>query len=328
MGLLGARCLMVGVLLVGCDSEGAYDLVPPASGVGGTSGGASAQSGGSSGGTSGMGGNSTGSGSMGITAGTAGGAGASGVAGGTPGGAGSTATELPIEALGMWGMVGFGDPVAIDLQRQGDRLLGRGCYAGLPDPTTDPVTYNRDFNACGPIVGEITGQRLRFAIQFTAYPNVTDVVMSEDGTRMAGYFANDVEELSQDPWLVSWLPIEQPPFISPPEPPVAGFPNAPESYGLILIPEESVGDEYSAQRSYSFDAVGQGVIGELGAYWLGEWTWSEDHQHITIGPLPPTQPELPTLLQLDFANASLKRVEATTANGFYAFNAILVFSRL
>ncbi|HEX2882554.1 MAG TPA: hypothetical protein VHO25_23700 [Polyangiaceae bacterium] len=323
MGLLGACCLMVGVLLVGCDSEGAYDLALPAgsAGVGGTSGGAGAQRGGSSGVSSGTGGNSTGSGSIGLTAGTAGSAGASGAAGGT-------ATELPIESLGMWGMVGFGDPVAIDLQRQGDRLLGSGCYAGLPDPTTDPVTYNHDVDTCGPIVGEIIGQRLRFAIQFTAYPNVTDVVMSEDGTRMAGYFANDVEGLSQDPWLVSWLPIEQPPFISPPEPPVDRFPNAPESYGLILIPEESVGDEYSAERSYSFDAVGQGVIGELGAYWLGEWTWSEDHQHISIGPLPSTQPELPTLLQLDFANSTLKRVEATTANGFYAFNAILVFSHL
>jgi hypothetical protein len=275
-----------------------------------------------------MGSGAAGLGSMGLIAGTAGTAGAGGKAGGAVGGAGGAASVPPIEALGMWGMVGFGDPVAIDLQRQGDRLLGLGCYAGLPDPTADPVTYNHDLEACGPVVGEITGRRLQFEIQFTAYPNVTDVVMSEDGTRMAGYFANDVEELSQDPALVTWLPIEHPPFISPPEPPVAGFPNAPESYGLILIPEESVGDEYSAERSYSFDGLGHGVIGELGAYWAGEWTWSEDRQHLTIGPLPPTQPQLPTLLQLDFADATLKRVEATTANGFYAFNAILVFSHL
>jgi hypothetical protein len=46
-------------------------------------------------------------------------------------------------------------------------------------------------------------------------------------------------------------------------------------------------------------------------------------QRMTIGPLAPTDPTLPTMLQLDMRNgATLTRAEATTANGFYVFEVV------
>jgi hypothetical protein len=220
--------------------------------------------------------------------------------------------------LGYWGMVGFEDPVAVSLNQEGNHLFGFGCYRQLQ------VEFLNN-PECAILAGEITGRELRFAFTFSDYENITyaaSVVMSEDGQRMAGQFDSrgtppfELHDITQ---LTAWLPIATPPWFTE-TPPWQPFPNW--SYDLQLVGAQSTGTEFTSAQSYRFSTSdsGSSIHGDLGSYWHGEWTWNEAHDQMTIGPLSPTWPTLPTLLVLDFTTGGgLTQVTATTANGEYVF---------
>jgi hypothetical protein len=71
------------------------------------------------------------------------------------------------------------------------------------------------------VSGQIIEGHLRFGIQIGYFASragpiyATDVVLAEDGSRMAGRFGVDPEGNEQFHWRVAWLPIDTPPFISP-----------------------------------------------------------------------------------------------------------------
>jgi hypothetical protein len=217
-------------------------------------------------------------------------------------------------------MVGFEDPIAVSLNQEGNHLFGFGCYRLLQlEFLNNPE--------CGILAGEITGRHLRFAFTFgdvTESEPITyasDMVMAEDGQRMAGEFSSRGAppfELGDYTHLTAWLPIETPPWFTEPsswEP----FPDG--RYDLQLDETQSTGVEFSSTRTYRFGTTDQGssLHGDLGSYWHGEWTWNDAHDQMTIGPLLPTWPGLPTLLVLDFDGDTLVQVHASTEAGEYVF---------
>jgi hypothetical protein len=218
--------------------------------------------------------------------------------------------------LGYWGMVGFEDPVAVSLNQHGNQLSGFGCYRFLQfEFLNNPE--------CGILAGEITEHHLRFAFTFDDTETITyaaDVVMAEDGQRMAGEFSSRGTppfELGDFTQLTAWLPIETPPWLT--ESGVEPFPDG--SYDLHLDEAQSTGVDFSDTRSYRLSTPNSGrtIIGDLGSYWINEWTWNEAHDQMTLGPLSPTWPGLPTRLVLDFSGDTLTQVSASTANGEYVF---------
>lgn len=287
--------------------------------AGGSSG--SKSSGGSGGSMSGTGGSSAGSPSSGGSSGTPGDA-------GTTGDAGEPAVNPAAEAVeGSWAMFDFEDPVTASLRAEGSSLHGRGACGPM----------DSSLGQCGgDITGTLDGRRARFSfpVSFEAFGDLgtnygADVVISEDGTRMAGsfYASTDLATLFVGTGLLTawvrpamdgrWLAFEDTALRNL-------LVEREGNYELELT--EGAGDAYAASEAYDLVLRVTGPIpllrGDLGAFWGGEMAWDDAAQTLSIGPVPETKPELPVAVSLVFEDTTLVTVQATLASGEkYAFDA-------
>jgi hypothetical protein len=215
-----------------------------------------------------------------------------------------------VDVSGNWAMFGFEDPVAVSLTQSGTTLSGRGCCAGLA--TEEPL------DCCGPIKGgSIIDRNVEFAFAFDPYLYAADVFVSADGQRMAGRFHGTAAWGSATAWLRigpadQWLP-----------PPSVPLPAAVRSrvlnsgFDLVLAGTAPVGaflpsTPYRLNIRTSHEAV---LSGDLGAFWEGELTWNDSDETLIAGPVPETDPELPTELHLRFEGRVLIEVVATLPSG-------------
>jgi hypothetical protein len=97
-------------------------------------------------------------------------------------------------------------------------------------------------------------------------------------------------------------------------------------FALTLAELEAVG-RYSPDGSYSLGITTAGtgieIAGDLGAFWADDLTWSDSAQTLTAGPVPETDPDLPTELRLVFdAEVLLEVVASLPSRGMVTFSAI------
>jgi hypothetical protein len=231
--------------------------------------------------------------------------------GGVEFGGSAGSSLLPaIDVSGNWAMFGFEDPVAVSLTQSGTTLSGRGCCAGL--------ATEEALDCCGPIKGgSIIDRNVEFAFAFDPYLYAADVFVSADGQRLAGRFHATGALGSPTAWVRigpadQWLP-----------PPSVPLPAAVRSlvlnggFDLVLAGTAPVGaflpsTPYRLNIRTSHEAM---LSGDLGAFWEGELTWNDSDETLIAGPVPETDPELPTELHLRFEGRVLIEVVATLPSG-------------
>ena len=260
-----------------------------------------------------------------VVGGRAGSPGTSGI-GGVGGGKAEDGQPAP-NIDGEWALLGFEDPLAVQLTQSHVVLTGIGCLAGLASPRDASPPF-----PCHPIVdGTIVGNRVHFAFE----PYSTDVTASANGDRMTG-------TLNGSSGHITWLRVNYPdPWLA--NTAGQGLREAVEirarAYGLIpaanapasgpdFVPNQTY--RFSLSTHYNFggqtstaDRSSPMVTGDLGAFWATEMSWQENEQILTVGPVSPTAPELPVSLTLRFNGLNLGEVEAIMPSGTrYQFQAL------
>ena len=237
----------------------------------------------------------------------------------TPADSGDAGAPQDAESLlpvaGRWGMFQFEDPVGVELSYEDGVLSGRGCAAGAPPLEQESLGF------CGPISGAVQGRQVRFDFLMEGFSVVygADVMVSEDGSRMAGQFLID-QNPGFDPtaWLrvdtdAAWLTLGQPGSSSPLD----------GRYELTLLESTTGTDEYVSGTAYSFSVwLDRGVSGALGSFWHTELS-RPSPDVVRAGPVAETLPELPVELELRLGGDTLSEVLATMASGgTYLFGAV------
>jgi hypothetical protein len=236
--------------------------------------------------------------------------GASGAAGATgPDEPDGPMPQAPQQIPGRWALFSFDDPVGVKLVQTDGNLVGSGCAAGTP-----PLGNLPSF--CGDLVGKVEGNQATFGFSFEGYRYVAETLISVDGTRMTGRF-HAVDWID---YPTAWLRVPENAtylemmgtLLEPEE--LAGW------YDLELV--EADGGEYQAGIKYPLHYSRRSIAGALGCFWGTEASDPALGSPIRVGPVPATSPELPTDLQIEFADAGLRDVRATTASGHvYSFTA-------
>ncbi len=319
------------VVLIGC---GAREVHPGGGSAGGA--GAVGATGGAGGiGVDGGGGTSGASAPLGA-AGTSGAAGDSavGVGGSASGGdGGPSAVSQPVPDLGgVWTMIGFEDPLTVDLSQSNGVLAGRCFDTTILDP--------RDYS--GHLNGTLVGRHARFDCPFDGHVGfgvAGDVVVSAQGNRMTGMFSFD--DVSLYGWRgsfgggpVTWLrasPAPSPPFLA-----------SQVTFGVVdqgvrqalertLRTDLTLTAGTTAQQAFvrdrlyqlaAFPSNGGGIVGDLGAFAATEMAWHEDSQILEVGPVDETNADLPIGLKLRFSGTTLVEIDATMPSGTeYVFQA-------
>jgi hypothetical protein len=216
-----------------------------------------------------------------------------------------------VDVSGDWAMFAFEDPVAVSLTQQGEDISGTGCCGGLP-------TEQTFIDCCSSLAGSIVGRRVNFAFAVELAPGTyaVDAFVSSDGTRMAGAFHN-LGGWGDEPtaWLrlgpgQAWLSARGDDELIVPDALTGTF-------LLTLDSEASVGT-YAPAQSYRLQLMAGAeamVRGALGAFWHSELAWNEAEQTLTAGPVPETDPALPTELDLRFEEEALVSVTALLPSG-------------
>jgi len=292
--------LLAGLLTVGCGG-GSAENPPSTGGTGSGSGGVAATGGVSAGGG----------------AAATDGNGAGGMGGTIPGGTGGSSAPIDpplVDISGRWGMFAFEDPVGVQLFQAADgKLTGRGCDAGAPgDPAFDGLLSP---DLCGDIAGEVRGRAASFGFTFQDVGNVrysARVTISDDGRRMSGIFNNGMGGSATLSWLrvadgTAWLRRAS----------VSGNP-AWGDYALTLVAAADSGSEFVAGRTYDFTYSKDSIWGDLGCFWHSEFSPPLSPLTdgvIRVGPVPPTDPALPTSLSLEVDSGAIRSITATTERG-------------
>jgi hypothetical protein len=292
------------------------------SGGQGASGGDAASSGGSSAGSGGSGaesglGGAAGGGAISGSAGAPS-AGMSGSAGaGSSGAAGTGGFVEPGPLSGTWAMFWWEDPVVVQFTQSDERLMGRGCCAGLgPDPV---------FACCGAVTGTCSDGRASFEFALEDFGEMsplygTDVYVSEDYQRMGGKFGVD----GNRSYGVAWVRLD---------PRLPGLGGAPsplretlaklEGRFQLMLSSELV-DRFEPLVPYDLVLGGTGFIrGAFGPFYWEDMTWDGDAQTLTAGPVPETDPSFATKLELRFDGVTLESVVATYPNESPYFFAVV-----
>jgi hypothetical protein len=257
-----------------------------------------------------------------------GGANAGGSAGTTPAGVGGAAPPVApplVDISGRWGMFVFEDPVGVQLVQAPDgTLTGRGCVAGAPGSSrSNPPLLSPEW--CGMITGEVKGRSAAFGFNFEGdtIRYSTRVTVSEDGRRMTGSFSNsppDSIKVSDLGYSISWLHVAGDANWLPYQLPGQGESALGGGYELALVPEDSLGSEFVAGRTYLIVYAGDHIRGDFGSFWHSEMSTAGDV--VRVGPVPATTPELPVSLSLILGDNAISRVTATMpSGGRYTFTA-------
>lgn len=248
---------------------------------------------------------------------------------GTGGSAGTPVdASPPIDISGRWAMFNFEDPVGVLLSESSTgTLMGRGCAVYAPRGVSDggPDLTPQGPSLCGGITGSVSGNQASFRFSFSDYSSgtyATEVTISSDGQRMAGFFHVGDYDSS---FRVSWLrvPPDQLWLVQPYQ---SFDPDALEgSYSLTLSSVEASANgatEYVPGKTYKLSYWRHAIGGDLGSFWQTEASAPTAVGPLRVGPVPATAPELPTEMSLDFDEQGFTRVAATTGSGHtYVFGA-------
>jgi len=262
---------------------------------------------------------SAGGGAAGTTGGTASAAGGgASSAGGTSNeaaaagdGAGAPATPL-VDITGRWALVGFIDPVGVELAQRGSVLEGRGCLAGVP-----PVQYPEP-GICGLVRGSVAGTTAEFSFDFDFAPvgrgtYTATVEVSRDARRMTGELGGRVDDQPLAATeRTAWLPIgaEQS------RPSAGNSRDDPYSAAYLLeLERPGDGNAYVVGQSYRLSLGTAGVLGDFGTFWWTEIGETNADQSIDVGPVSPTEPDLPIALHFEGNGNAITHVEVTLPAG-------------
>lgn len=216
-----------------------------------------------------------------------------------------------VDISGRWGLLGFEDPVGVQIDQRGETIGGEGCDVYAPPLQAEDQPW-----LCGPLSGSIVRERADFGFHFLDSDYAADVTVSADGQRMTGRF-HGVSEWQTAPtaWLrvadgASWLSVPPPPH--PKE----------ALYSLELTAAD--GDEYRANEGHRLVAgYHGGLSGSLGSFWNTETRLSADGKTLDVGPVPLTTPELPVTMSLAIEDGEYTELSATTGSGHhYAFRMV------
>lgn len=232
--------------------------------------------------------------------------GAHAVSNGSAGTSSVQATDAPANVSGRWAMFGFEDPVGVQLSQSGGSLGGIGCGVGVPPAMR--ASY------CSPISGTISGSNLKFAFKSTAdiLPGdyLADLVVSADGTRMAGRFG--IGSSINDQLWFAWLPVQGDAFwlnVAENEP---NFGSG--SIALKLSTAEANDPRFDPNAVYEVTFGAYGLIGDFGAFFLSEMKRGANDL-IEAGPVSPTVPELPVYVSIASQGNAYSSVTARLGNG-------------
>ncbi len=252
-------------------------------------------------------------GQRGLGAGGSGGRAGTGAVAGAGGGA--VAAEPPADISRRWGMFGFDDPVGVFLKEAADgTLTGQGCGLGPPDSKS--VEIQPPPFSCANLSGKVTGHTAWFSFPIAIAPRpegyAARVTISTDGSRMAGKF-----EASDFP--TAWLRVPDDGYWPTPAK-VPADDLLQGRYDLTLVPEATTGTEFTGRGTYLLTYAERRFWGDLGSFWSSEVSDPSLGTPLRVGPVPATEPGLPTSLTLDFDATGFVRVVARTpSGGLYTF---------
>lgn len=231
---------------------------------------------------------------------------------------------------GTWGMFTENtDHIGVSLDMHQRSLTGFGCFSGFPNDKSEP-SFVAD--TCGEIIrGSIDGTQVQFEFEVSSLGGIrywNDVFAARDASRMAGHASYSYLSDSPPPTLAVWLPMEpdQGWLSSDLEWPdsIAWQNDGARGYDLTLDDPAS-GSDFTADQKYRIDRYRNGLVGDLGAFWASELTFSVDPQGelvLSAGPVAETAPWLPVHLELSFAAGQVVRAQARMPSGAtYFFSA-------
>jgi hypothetical protein len=233
------------------------------------------------------------------------------------GGVATSSTELPPYS-GSWAMFDFEDPVVVNITDSGGVLAGKGSC----------VPPEGNSQCSGTVQGSAHDRELEFSFRAgeSGSSYRARAFVSEDGTRMSGFFAVDGPP---NRFRASWArPTPGSGWLSGDYSALyEKLGNRAEGqYRLRLASAAGGGFETEHDYDISFRRSHGDLLllsGALGAFWTGEMTWDEAAQTLVIGPVAATAPDVPTALRMRFDAATLKSVEATLPSGSrFEFSAV------
>jgi hypothetical protein len=172
--------------------------------------------------------------------------------------------------------------------------------------------------SCAPIAeGSVAERNVTFEFPVPlGGPYAADVIVSEDGARMAGAFHAVSGWGSPTAWVridpgETWLPEIESAVLDVVSARVG-------RYSIALNGGTAIAG-FSPGNTYSFallDSTRRALLyGDLGPFWEGELSWNEAEQTLRAGPVPETQPDLATELVLHFEDTVLREIAATFPSG-------------
>jgi hypothetical protein len=182
-------------------------------------------------------------------------------------------------------------------------------------------------DCCGAITGDVEGSHLSFSFPISNFglSYTTDVYVSDDGSRLGGYFTSQSTTDTSDPkyvfkvaWLRHdpnrlWLPLnvdladeELPPRVT---------------FRLSANAREGAG--FLATESYELAFnIDDAVYGDFGSFWSTEIRVRPDDGSLVLGPVPETHPDLPVQVVLERAGKAITNAAVSMPDGnVYPFDA-------
>ena len=217
----------------------------------------------------------------------------------------------PISIDGIWDVAGFVDPMQLQIDQRGTELTGMGCLGGLPPSGT--------LNYCGPIVGQLEGRQVQLDFTGNRTHYRVRAWVSAAGDRIAGAF--DLERtdgftrltpsvLSRHADLSAWVPGTN----------VESLPRS----GHVLRWSSSPVDhgEFDTALLYHVTTQSQWAYGSFGSFWRREMVVEPGGLSWVAGPVPDTDPSLPTRVEQIATADGVQVVVETHSGGRYVFSSV------
>jgi hypothetical protein len=222
------------------------------------------------------------------------------------GGSAPAASPTPIRIAGRWGLFFFEDPIAVEIVQTGSKLSGLGCDAGLPTES-----YNPQQELCGPLVGEVVGNRawFEFALFEGSFRVRLEVTIAADASRLSGLLG-----FQSPPRLdVALLPLREN---------EAWLPSPEDAERFLFYGQGSFelreasdgGTDFQPDQVYELRWDERGISGDLGVFWHTEMSSTSDVA-VLVGPVSASTPGQPISLTMDQSNGVVNRVVAVTESG-------------
>lgn len=211
------------------------------------------------------------------------------------------------------------DPVTVTLSRSENSIEGSGCC--VPRAPLLPA------DCCGPVTGEVDGLHVSFSfpVGSTNLVYTTDAYLSDDGSRMGGYFrSTQPDSMPDDPrfvFAVAWLPVDDETDRLPKNPDLA-LEESSTSLFFQLSAQASEGDGFARGETYevAFN-VDNAVSGDFGSFWSTEISVGPNGD-LVLGPVPATHPDLPISAVLQRDGSEVVDATVTMPSGAtYVFDA-------